>query len=179
MKYYEQNPYSLAGQVYPGSWPEQVVFSDSICTKTEHVTRDELQDIKTPLRVVNEVIPGSWPEEEGFSSSVYSETFEFIYKEQPCKHIPHIKVYGICPGSWPDDDELPQVPNSKVDHAQLPDPGREVVIAVMGVTGAGKSSFIRSMTGCEDVFVGHGLSSGWCVANYLPLSSILTVSIPI
>lgn len=36
---------------------------------------------------------------------------------------------------------------------------KEVVIAVMGVTGAGKSSFIKRITG-QDVFVGHGLNSG-------------------
>lgn len=35
----------------------------------------------------------------------------------------------------------------------------DIVIAVMGVTGVGKSSFIKRMTG-QDVFVGHGLSSG-------------------
>ena len=33
-----------------------------------------------------------------------------------------------------------------------------VFIAVMGMTGAGKSSFIKTLTG-SDVFVGHGLAS--------------------
>ena len=36
----------------------------------------------------------------------------------------------------------------------------EVVIAVMGVTGSGKSTFIRTMTGNDSVHVGHGLESG-------------------
>lgn len=36
---------------------------------------------------------------------------------------------------------------------------KEVVIAVMGVTGAGKSRFIKRITG-QDVLVGHGLNSG-------------------
>lgn len=36
----------------------------------------------------------------------------------------------------------------------------EVVIAVMGVTGSGKSTFIRAMTGNDSVHVGHGLESG-------------------
>ncbi len=36
----------------------------------------------------------------------------------------------------------------------------DVVIAVMGVTGAGKSSFVKKMTGRNDVYVGHSLSSG-------------------
>lgn len=35
-----------------------------------------------------------------------------------------------------------------------------VVIAVMGMTGVGKSSFIRSVSGRKDVVVGHTLSSG-------------------
>jgi len=36
----------------------------------------------------------------------------------------------------------------------------EVVVAVIGVTGAGKSTFIRNMTGNKGIFVGHGLESG-------------------
>jgi hypothetical protein len=35
----------------------------------------------------------------------------------------------------------------------------EVVVAVMGVTGAGKSSFIRRVTEDEEVHVGRGLQS--------------------
>lgn len=35
-----------------------------------------------------------------------------------------------------------------------------VIVAVMGVTGSGKSSFIRKMTGREDIVVGDSLSSG-------------------
>jgi Fe-S cluster assembly ATPase SufC len=38
--------------------------------------------------------------------------------------------------------------------------GNEMIIAVMGVTGSGKSSFIRALTGKDDVKVGHGLESG-------------------
>lgn len=36
----------------------------------------------------------------------------------------------------------------------------DIVIAVMGVTGAGKSTFIRTVTGQNDVEVGHNLESG-------------------
>lgn len=36
---------------------------------------------------------------------------------------------------------------------------KEIVIAVMGVTGAGKSYFIRKVTGREDIDVGDGLES--------------------
>lgn len=36
----------------------------------------------------------------------------------------------------------------------------EVVIAVMGITGAGKSTFIKLVTGRDDVVVGNRLSSG-------------------
>ena len=36
----------------------------------------------------------------------------------------------------------------------------EEIIAVMGATGAGKSSFIKMVTEDEGVVVGHGLTSG-------------------
>jgi hypothetical protein len=36
----------------------------------------------------------------------------------------------------------------------------EVAVAVMGVTGAGKSSFIRKVTCNDEVRVGEGLQSG-------------------
>jgi len=36
----------------------------------------------------------------------------------------------------------------------------DVVIAVMGVTGCGKSSFIKKVTGSSDVKVGGSLTSG-------------------
>lgn len=36
----------------------------------------------------------------------------------------------------------------------------DIVIAVMGQTGAGKSRFIKSITGREDIVVGEGLESG-------------------
>jgi ABC-type branched-subunit amino acid transport system ATPase component len=36
----------------------------------------------------------------------------------------------------------------------------DIVIAVMGVTGAGKSSFVATVTGQKDIRVGHDLYSG-------------------
>jgi GTP-binding protein EngB required for normal cell division len=35
----------------------------------------------------------------------------------------------------------------------------DIIIAVMGITGVGKSSFISTLTGRKDI-VGHDLSSG-------------------
>lgn len=35
-----------------------------------------------------------------------------------------------------------------------------VTIAVMGPTGTGKSSFIKRLTGRNDIAIGHGLESG-------------------
>jgi ribosome biogenesis GTPase A len=35
----------------------------------------------------------------------------------------------------------------------------EIVVAFMGVTGSGKSSFIKALTGRNDIVVGHGLMS--------------------
>lgn len=36
----------------------------------------------------------------------------------------------------------------------------DVVIAVMGATGAGKSSYIQRVTGRRDILIGHSLASG-------------------
>ncbi|KIW87491.1 uncharacterized protein Z519_11814 [Cladophialophora bantiana CBS 173.52] len=41
----------------------------------------------------------------------------------------------------------------------LPLRKNNVVIAVMGPTGVGKSSFIKALTGAEDIVIGHGLTS--------------------
>jgi GTP-binding protein EngB required for normal cell division len=38
--------------------------------------------------------------------------------------------------------------------------GTDMVIAVMGLTGVGKSSFIKNVTDYEDFQIGHGLTSG-------------------
>ena len=50
--------------------------------------------------------------------------------------------------------------SSKAESSTEEAPKGEVVIAVMGVTGSGKSTFIRTMTGDDSVHVGHGLESG-------------------
>jgi putative ribosome biogenesis GTPase RsgA len=42
----------------------------------------------------------------------------------------------------------------------LPPRHKNVVIAVIGPTGVGKSSFIKTLTGNEDIVIGHGLTSG-------------------
>lgn len=44
------------------------------------------------------------------------------------------------------------------DVSQQQDP---IVIAVMGPTGTGKSSFIKRLTGARDIVIGHGVTSGW------------------
>lgn len=36
----------------------------------------------------------------------------------------------------------------------------ERIVALMGATGAGKSSMIKLATGNEDIAIGHGLTSG-------------------
>jgi ABC-type lipoprotein export system ATPase subunit len=36
----------------------------------------------------------------------------------------------------------------------------EIIIAVMGQTGSGKSRFIKQITGSDEITVGHGLHSG-------------------
>ena len=41
----------------------------------------------------------------------------------------------------------------------------EIIVPVMGVTGAGKSSFIKLVTGSSDILVGHGLAAGKLVAQ--------------
>jgi 50S ribosomal subunit-associated GTPase HflX len=43
--------------------------------------------------------------------------------------------------------------------------GEEITVAVMGMTGAGKSNFIKKLTSTynESIVVGDGLESGMCV----------------
>jgi ABC-type proline/glycine betaine transport system ATPase subunit len=50
----------------------------------------------------------------------------------------------------------------------------DVVIAIMGMTGVGKSTFIRTITGCDDIVIGHGLMSGK-QRRITPRSNPLTV----
>jgi predicted GTPase len=46
------------------------------------------------------------------------------------------------------------------DQVPLAIPGKEdVIVAIMGATGTGKSSFVRLVTGDETIIVGHGLHS--------------------
>lgn len=47
----------------------------------------------------------------------------------------------------------------------------DIIVAVMGVTGVGKSTFIKTVTGNEDVVVGHSLASG----RYIPYSNCESV----
>lgn len=51
---------------------------------------------------------------------------------------------------------------------------QEVVIAVMGVTGAGKSSFVKLATGDSNVKIGHGLNAGTQVTKVGPGYLLLT-----
>ena len=41
--------------------------------------------------------------------------------------------------------------------------GEEITVAVMGMTGAGKSNFIKKLTSNESIIVGDGLESGMCI----------------
>ena len=52
-----------------------------------------------------------------------------------------------------EEDQAPEIPLEDA-------PKEEVVVAVMGVTGSGKSTFIKTMTKNAGVHVGHGLESG-------------------
>jgi ribosome biogenesis GTPase A len=54
----------------------------------------------------------------------------------------------------------PSRPKPKTNTRKRKGGGPDVVIAVMGVTGAGKSSFIATVTGRKDIQVGHDLNSG-------------------
>jgi len=42
---------------------------------------------------------------------------------------------------------------------------RSILIAVMGMTGAGKTYFIKHVTGLEEMEIGHGLKS----CKYIPI----------
>lgn len=41
----------------------------------------------------------------------------------------------------------------------MDDPNNPAIIAVLGVTGSGKSSFIKRVTGNEDIVIGDDLNS--------------------
>lgn len=64
------------------------------------------------------------------------------------------------PGAFPADDADGPVEEKRFPRAATGRDGDVVVIAVMGETGAGKSSFIKLVTGRNDVKVGETLSSG-------------------
>jgi ABC-type proline/glycine betaine transport system ATPase subunit len=42
-----------------------------------------------------------------------------------------------------------------------------IVVAVMGLTGVGKSTFIKTVTGRDDIPIGHSLSSGNIANSFL------------
>ncbi len=73
------------------------------------------------------------------------------------------------PGAWPESDletdVLGRDPreqsslNTSNMASKVKNGGEAVVIAVMGVTGAGKSTFIQTVTG-QDAGVGDSLTSG-------------------
>jgi ABC-type phosphate/phosphonate transport system ATPase subunit len=42
----------------------------------------------------------------------------------------------------------------------------EILIAVVGVTGSGKSRFLRMVTQNNDIVVGENLDSGQCLFNF-------------
>jgi ABC-type hemin transport system ATPase subunit len=54
----------------------------------------------------------------------------------------------------------PRAPLKAVSNDERAPQNADIVIAVMGVTGAGKSTFIASVTGRKDIQIGHNLYSG-------------------
>jgi hypothetical protein len=58
------------------------------------------------------------------------------------------------------DPELMGLSNKGEDNAFSKTDLKQTVVAVLGLTGAGKSTFIRNVTRSEDVVIGQGLSSG-------------------
>lgn len=56
-------------------------------------------------------------------------------------------------------------------------PAAGISIAVMGMTGAGKSSFIRSLTNTQDIKVGHTLASCTLPSSTKCLVAVNTVTL--
>lgn len=48
---------------------------------------------------------------------------------------------------------------------ELRNDGSSIVIAVMGPTGTGKSSFIKRLTGAPNIVIGHSIASGQLLAR--------------
>ncbi|KAL8785813.1 MAG: hypothetical protein Q9195_008494 [Heterodermia aff. obscurata] len=66
----------------------------------------------------------------------------------------------LCPAANSTRSRLKSQTSSLPTIASLPTPATEdVIIAFMGITGSGKSSFIKALTGCDDIVVGDGLKS--------------------
>lgn len=77
------------------------------------------------------------------------------------------------------DTEDEATKQSTAESSKEDTPEEEVVIAVMGVTGSGKSTFIRTMTGDGGVHVGHGLESGNSVLYFeVPILHIMIQTHP-
>jgi len=64
--------------------------------------------------------------------------------------------YDADVGSYSQWESIPE----SLSKSEQNSPEQDVVIAVMGVTGTGKSTFIKTVSGRNDVVVGDNLSSG-------------------
>ncbi|KAF4625164.1 hypothetical protein G7Y89_g13005 [Cudoniella acicularis] len=100
-------------------------------------------------------IPGAFVDHVG-------DTSWFDYAE--AQHAIWASITDCPQNDWCDakvesDSQWQSTPESFAQSSQS-SPEQDVVIAVMGVTGAGKSTFIKTVSGRNDVVVGDNLSSG-------------------
>jgi len=85
-------------------------------------------------------------------------------KSAEAQHAIWASITDLPRNDWCDpklesDSEWQSFPESFAQSSQS-SPEKDVVIAVMGVTGAGKSTFIKTVSERNDVVVGDSLSSG-------------------
>lgn len=100
-------------------------------------------------------VPGAYIDDVG-------EISWFDYAE--AQHAIWASITELPRNDWCDpkvesESEWQSFPESFAQSSQT-SPEKDVVIAVMGVTGAGKSTFIKTVSKRNDVVVGDSLSSG-------------------
>jgi hypothetical protein len=101
-----------------------------------------------------------------FRSSTAREKSVTAGKQSPFRKM----IKSISPGgsqgsdlhTYPNQETLSRLRDDtrRTNRERNRKPSAEVVVAIMGLTGAGKSSFIQTVTEYTDVGIGHGLDSG-------------------
>jgi hypothetical protein len=122
---------------------------------------DTTRDLSGPLLVPGAFIEdGEWWEAPENTWGSVNRSPEFTESANATRNSSRLP---LVPGAFVEDMEWREPPKDVPEPVKY-SPGSSddtnVVVAVMGVTGAGKSTFIKTVSGRNDVIVGDSLSSG-------------------